>query len=69
MIFSTKFTQKIYFQWKTEKEVQGLQVFAFCVGNINSTAVFKHLEGLKISFFEHFERKIGYLLPSVLFLS
>ena len=57
VIFSTKFTQKIYFQWKTEKEVQGLQVFAFCVGNINSTAVFKHFEDLKISFFWTFWKK------------
>ena len=38
---------KRYFQLKTEKAVQGLQVFAFCVVNINSTDVVKHFEGLK----------------------
>ena len=32
---------------KAEQAVQGLQVFAFCVVNINSTVVFKHFEGLK----------------------
>ena len=33
--FWTKFTQKRYFQSKTEQAVQGLQVFAFCVVNVN----------------------------------
>ena len=32
---------------KTEQAVQGLQAFAFCVVNINSTVVFKHFEDLK----------------------
>ena len=43
----TKFTQKWYFQLKTEQAVQGLQAVAFCVVNVNSTAVFKHFEDLK----------------------
>ena len=38
---------KGYFQSKTEQTVQGLQTFAFCVVNINSTVVFKHFEDLK----------------------
>ena len=33
--FWTKFTQKGYFQSKTEQAVQGLQAFAFCVVNVN----------------------------------
>ena len=45
--FWTKFTQKRYFQLKTEQAVQGLQAFAFCVVNVNSTVVFKHFEDLK----------------------
>ena len=45
--FWTKFTQKRYFQLKTEQTVQGLQAFAFCVVNVNSTVVFKHFEDLK----------------------
>ena len=32
---------------KTEKVVQGLQAFAFCAVNVNSTVVFKHFEDLK----------------------
>ena len=32
---------------KTEQAVQGLQAFAFCVVNVNSTVVFKHFEDLK----------------------
>ena len=32
---------------KTEQAVQGLQAFAFCVLNVNSTVVFKHFEDLK----------------------
>ena len=47
MSFQTKFTQKRYFQLKTEQAVQGLQAFAFCVVNVNSTVVFKHFEDLK----------------------
>ena len=43
----TKFTQKVYFQSKTEQTVQGLQAFAFNVANVNSTVVFKHFEYLK----------------------
>ena len=43
----TKFTQKWYFQLKTEQAVQGLQAVALCVVNVNSTAVFKHFEDLK----------------------
>ena len=46
--FWTKFTQKRYFQLKTEQAVQGLQAFAFCVVNVNSTVVFKHFEDLII---------------------
>ena len=46
-IFWIKFTQKRYFQLKTEQAVQGLQAFTFCVVNINLTAVFKHFEDLK----------------------
>ena len=45
--FWTKFTQKRYFQLKTEQAVQGLQAFAFCVVNVNSTVIFKHFEDLK----------------------
>ena len=45
--FWTKFTQKRYFQLKTEQAVQGLQAFSFCVVNVNSTVVFKHFEDLK----------------------
>ena len=32
---------------KTEQAVQGLQAFAFCVVNVNSTVVFKHFADLK----------------------
>ena len=32
---------------KIEEAVQGLQAFAFCVVNVNSTVVFKHFEDLK----------------------
>ena len=48
--FWTKFTQKKYFQSKTEQAVQGLQAFAYIVNvnsTVNSTVVFKHSEGLK----------------------
>ena len=45
--FWAKFTQKRYFQLKTEQAVQGLQAFAFCVVNINSAFVFKYFEDLK----------------------
>ena len=45
--FGIKFTQKRYFQSKTEQAVQGLQAFAFYVVNVNSTVVFKHFEDLK----------------------
>ena len=31
---------------KTEQAVQGLQAFAFCVENVNSTVVFKYLRDL-----------------------
>ena len=31
---------------KTEQAVQGLQALAFCVLNVNSTVVFKHIEDL-----------------------
>ena len=67
--FWTKFTQKRYFQSKTEQAVQGLQAFIFCVVKINSTVVFEHFEDLKNHYFEHFEREIGYLLHSGLLLS
>ena len=45
--FWTKFTQKGYFQLKTEQAVQELQAFAFCVVNVNSIAVLEHFEDLK----------------------
>ena len=56
--FWTKFTQKRYFQSKTEQAIQELHVSAFWIVNVNSTVVS-----------EHFERKIGYTLPPGLFLS
>ena len=37
----------MYFQSITEQAVQGLQAFAFCVVNVNSTIVLKHFEDLK----------------------
>ena len=37
----------MYSQSKTEQAVQGLQAFAFCVANVNSTVVLKHFEDLK----------------------
>ena len=45
--FRSKFTQKRYFQLKTEQAVQALQAFAFCVINIDSIVVFKHFEDLE----------------------
>ena len=45
--FQTKFTQKRYFQLKTEQAVQWLQAFDFCVVNANSSVVFKYFEDLK----------------------
>ena len=45
--FWAKFTQKRYFQSKTEQAVQELQEFVFWVVNVNSTVVFKHIENLK----------------------
>ena len=45
--FWSKVIQKRYFQLKTEQAVQGLQAFAFCVVNANSTVVFQHFEDLK----------------------
>ena len=45
--FWTKFTQKRYFQLKTEQAVLGLQSLAFCVVSVNSAAVLKHFEYLK----------------------
>ena len=41
------YSQKSYFQLKTEQAIQGLQAFAFGVVNVNSTVVFKHFEDLK----------------------
>ena len=32
---------------KTEQAVQGVEAFAFCVVNFNSTVIFKHFEDLK----------------------
>ena len=49
--FWTKFTQQRYFQLKTEQAVQGLQAFAFCIVNVNSTVVFKHFEDFDLIFF------------------
>ena len=37
----------MYFQSKTIQTVQGLQAFAFCVVNINSTVFLKNFEDLK----------------------
>ena len=45
--FWTKFTQKMYFQSKKEQAVKGLQTFAFCVVNVNSTVIFEHFEDLE----------------------
>ena len=45
--FRAKFTQKRYFQSKTEQAIQGLQALTFCVVNVNSTVVFKYFEDLK----------------------
>ena len=45
--FWTKFTQKGYFQSKTEQAVQWLQAFTFYVINLNSTVVFKHFRFCK----------------------
>ena len=45
--FWAKFTQKRYFQLKTEQAVQRLQALAFCVVNFNSTVVLKPFEDLK----------------------
>ena len=47
MSFWTKFIQKSYYQLKTEQAVQGLQVFVFCLVNVDSTVIFKHFEDLK----------------------
>ena len=61
-----KFTQKRYFQSKTEQTVHGLQAFAFCVVNVNSTVVFKHFEDLKdfIILFWTFWKRYCLCLPS-----
>ena len=45
--FWTKFTQKGYFQLKTEQAVQVLRAFAFCVVKVNSIVVSEHFEDLK----------------------
>ena len=45
--FWTKYTQKRYFQLKTEQADHGLQAFLFSVVSVNSTVVFKHFEDLK----------------------
>ena len=49
LIFSfwAKFTQKRYFQLKTEQIIQVLQAFAFCVVNFYSNLVSKYFEDLK----------------------
>ena len=39
--------RKRYFQLKTEQAVQRLQVFAFCVVNVNPTVDFKNFEDRK----------------------
>ena len=68
----TKFTQKRYFQSKTQQAVQGLQLYAFCVINVKTLIQLLFLNSLKVSkihYFEHFERKICYVLPSGHFLS
>ena len=68
MIFWTKFTQNRYFLVKTEQAVQGLQAFALRVVNVNSSVVFKHFEDQRSHYFEHFERKIGFLAAQALFI-
>ena len=45
--FWTKFLQKGYFQSTAEQAVQGLQVFAFYIVNVNPTVLFKHFKDLK----------------------
>ena len=45
--FWSKFTQKRYFQSKTEQIFQRLEPLAFCVAKVNSTVDFKHFEDLK----------------------
>ena len=47
LIVWAKFTQKMYFQLKTEQAVPGLQAFAFWVVNVSSTVVLKHFEDSK----------------------
>ena len=64
--FWTKSAQKSHFLLKTEQAVQGIDAFVFCVVNVNSAVVLKHFDS---HYFEHFERKTGYVLPPGLFLS
>ena len=69
MNFWTKFTQKRYFQSKTEEAVEELQAFGFYIVNVNSAVVVKHFEGFKDLIIVNIEKKIVYALSSGLFLS
>ena len=62
--FWTEFSQKRYFQLKTEQAVQALQEFAFCVVNVNSTVVENILKISKISLFWIFRKKYWLCLAS-----
>ena len=54
---------------KTEQAVGGLQAFAFCDVNVNSTFVFKHFEDLKdLIILNILEEKLV-MLPTGIFLS
>ena len=66
--FWTKFTQKRYFQLKTEQVVQRIQTFAFYVVNVNLAVVFKHSEGLKDLIILKILKEKLVVLPSGLFL-
>ena len=67
--FWTKFIQKKYFQLETEQAVQGPQVFAFWVVNVNSTVVFKHFDDVRDFIFLNILKQklvVSYLLASFL---
>ena len=68
--FWTKFTQKkgISSSKQNKQAVQGPQAFAFCVVKVNSTVCFYTFwRSQRCHYFEHFERKIGYVFPSGVF--
>ena len=64
MTFWTKFTQKMYFQLKTEQAVQGLQAFPFCVVKLIQLLFWNILKILKISWFGAFWKKYWLCLVS-----